>query len=86
MVWTINGRFQVVQRTPPSTSSCATVSQGFVDSGWKDTVPVWPGEMVKIAMHFDPYAGIHMYQCHILEHEDMTMMRNYMIMDSGTEM
>jgi FtsP/CotA-like multicopper oxidase with cupredoxin domain len=22
-----------------------------------------------------------MYHCHILEHEDMTMMRNYMIMD-----
>jgi len=22
-----------------------------------------------------------MYHCHILEHEDMTMMRNYMIME-----
>ena len=25
--------------------------------------------------------GMFMYHCHILEHEDMTMMRNYMIMD-----
>jgi FtsP/CotA-like multicopper oxidase with cupredoxin domain len=23
-----------------------------------------------------------MYHCHILEHEDMTMMRNLMVMDS----
>ncbi len=27
---------------------------------------------------------MYMYHCHILEHEDMTMMRNLMI--SGTEM
>ena len=76
-----NVQFQVVQRTPPSTSSYATANQGFVDSGWKDTVLVWPGERVKVAMKFDPYAGMYMYHCHILEHEDMTMMRNYMIMD-----
>jgi len=75
-----NVQFQVVQRTPPAISSYATVNQGFVDSGWKDTVLVWPGERVKIAMMFEPYAGMYMYHCHILEHEDMTMMRNYMIM------
>ncbi|MBI4790379.1 MAG: multicopper oxidase family protein [Chloroflexi bacterium] len=77
-----NVQFQVVQRTPPAaTSSYSTISQGLVDSGWKDTVLVWPGERVKIAMTFAPYAGMYMYHCHILEHEDMTMMRNYMIMD-----
>ena len=76
-----NVQFQVLQRTAPSTSSYATVNQGFVDSGWKDTVLVWPGERVKIAMKFDSYTGMYMYHCHILEHEDMTMMRNYMIMD-----
>ena len=76
-----NVQFQVVQRTAPSTSSYASVNQGFVDSGWKDTVLVWPGERVKIAMRFSPYSGMYMYHCHILEHEDMTMMRNYMIMD-----
>ena len=31
-------------------------------------------------MNFSPYTGMYMYHCHILEHEDMTMMRNYMIM------
>ncbi|MEW5956966.1 MAG: multicopper oxidase family protein [Chloroflexota bacterium] len=76
-----NVQFQVVQRTPPSTSSYATINQGLVDSGWKDTVLVWPGERVKVAMKFGPHAGMYMYHCHILEHEDMTMMRNYMIMD-----
>ena len=76
-----NIQFQVVQRTTPSTSSYATISQGLVDTGWKDTVLVWPGERVKIAMKFGPHMGMYMYHCHILEHEDMTMMRNYMIMD-----
>ncbi len=77
-----NIQFQVVQRTPPSsTSSYSTANQGLVDSGWKDTVLVWPGERVKVAMKFEPYTGMYMYHCHILEHEDMTMMRNYMIMD-----
>jgi FtsP/CotA-like multicopper oxidase with cupredoxin domain len=75
-------QFQVVQRTmTTASSSYATVNQGFVDGGWKDTVLVWPGERVKIAMEFGPYEGMYMYHCHILEHEDMTMMRNYMIME-----
>jgi FtsP/CotA-like multicopper oxidase with cupredoxin domain len=76
-----NVQFQVLQRTAPSSSSYATINQGLVDSGWKDTVLVWPGERVKIAMMFAPYEGMYMYHCHILEHEDMTMMRNYMIME-----
>jgi spore coat protein A len=35
---------------------------------------------VKVAMRFTDYAGMYMYHCHILEHEDMTMMRNLMVM------
>jgi FtsP/CotA-like multicopper oxidase with cupredoxin domain len=77
-----NVQFQVLQRTPSTSSSYATINQGLVDSGWKDTVLVWPGERVKIAMNFAPYTGMYMYHCHILEHDDMGMMRNYMIMDS----
>ena len=77
-----NAMFQVLKRTPPaSLSSYNTVNQGFLDTGWKDTVIVWPGERVRIAMTFGPHMGMYMYHCHILEHEDMTMMRNYMIMD-----
>ena len=81
-----NVQFQVVQRTPSPASSYATINQGLIDTGWKDTVLVWPGERVKIAMMFGPHAGMYMYHCHILEHEDMTMMRNYMIMDHSMPM
>jgi FtsP/CotA-like multicopper oxidase with cupredoxin domain len=38
-----NIQFQVVQRTPPSSlTSYNTIKDGLVDSGWKDTVLVWP--------------------------------------------
>jgi len=81
-----NVQFQVVERLAAYTpGSYATVNQGFVDSGWKDTVLVWPGERVKIAMMFGPHTGMYMYHCHILEHEDMTMMRNLMVLDPGME-
>jgi spore coat protein A len=43
--------------------------------GWKDTVRVNPNEMVTIAMIFEGFTGRFMYHCHILEHEDMDMMR-----------
>ncbi len=52
-----NVQFQVVQRSGSPASSYSTVNQGFVDSGWKDTVIVWPGERVKIAMKFSPHGG-----------------------------
>lgn len=76
-----NVQFQVVKRTASSASGYSSINQGFVDSGWKDTVMVYPGERVKIAMSFGPEMGMYMYHCHILEHEDMGMMRNMMIMD-----
>lgn len=78
-----NCQFQVVQRSNMfAFNSYDTISKGLVDSGWKDTVLVWPGERVKIAMTFGPEIGMYMYHCHILEHENMGMMRNYMILDS----
>jgi FtsP/CotA-like multicopper oxidase with cupredoxin domain len=77
-----NVMFQVIQRNAAGAASgYSTANQGFLDTGWKDTVIVWPGERVKIAMTFGPHMGMYMYHCHILEHEDMTMMRNLMIMD-----
>ncbi len=77
-----NVMFQVVGRNASGVpSGYSTANQGFLDTGWKDTVIVWPGERVKIAITFGPHMGMYMYHCHILEHEDMTMMRNYMIMD-----
>ena len=47
------------------------------DLGQKDTILVWPGESVKIAIDFaHPFAGsqIYLFHCHNLEHEDGGMM------------
>ena len=74
-------QFQVLERKvrPEMTANWETVSAGFVDEGWKDTVLVMPGERVKLLLKFEDYAGLYVYHCHNLEHEDLGMMRNYRI-------
>ncbi|MDO9423147.1 MAG: multicopper oxidase domain-containing protein [Methylobacter sp.] len=74
-------QFQVVKREMSSRSgdSYATVSSGFIDGGWKDTVLVMPGEKVTILKPFNDFKGLFMYHCHNLEHEDMGMMRDFLI-------
>ncbi|WP_332774921.1 multicopper oxidase family protein [Polaromonas sp.] len=56
-----------------------TVKAGFVDEGWKDTVLVMPGEHVRILLGFADYPGLFPYHCHMLEHEDSGLMRNYLV-------
>jgi FtsP/CotA-like multicopper oxidase with cupredoxin domain len=56
-----------------------TVKDGFVDTGWKDVVLVMPGERVKIIKPFDNYTGLFTYHCHNLEHEDLGMMRDFLV-------
>lgn len=54
------------------------------DLGWTDTVVVWPGEVVRIAIDFSqPYSGVqrYMFHCHNLEHEDMGMMMTFAVTD-----
>lgn len=74
-------QFRVIGRTVASwaTRQHDTVSSGFVDEGWKDTVLVMPGERVRILLRFADYAGLFLYHCHMLEHEDSGMMRNYLV-------
>jgi len=57
----------------------ATMREGFVVSGWKDTVLVTPGECVRIIKPFHDFKGLFMYHCHNLEHEDMGMMRQFSV-------
>ncbi|MEO8839002.1 MAG: multicopper oxidase domain-containing protein, partial [Herbaspirillum sp.] len=57
----------------------ATVKAGFLDEGWKDTVLVMPGERVQILLRFADYPGLFLYHCHMLEHEDSGLMRNYLV-------
>jgi spore coat protein A len=47
------------------------------EMGWKDTVRVPTGQITRIIMKFVPYTGHYVYHCHILEHEDMDMMRPF---------
>ncbi len=74
-------QFQIVERIVADRyrPTWSTVSAGFVDEGWHDTVLVMPGEEVRLLMKFEDYEGLYLYHCHNLEHEDMGMMRNYRV-------
>ncbi|MCF8060691.1 MAG: multicopper oxidase family protein [Bacteriovoracaceae bacterium] len=65
-------QFQVLKRLPGQLTGC-------LDSGWKDTILVMPGDRVQVLKRFNTYKGIFLYHCHNLEHEDMSMMRNFKI-------
>ncbi|HEY8141542.1 MAG TPA: DNRLRE domain-containing protein [Kofleriaceae bacterium] len=47
------------------------------EDGWKDTVLVAPNEMVRVIARFEDFAGRFPYHCHMLEHEDHAMMRQF---------
>lgn len=74
-------QFQVLSRTigAEEAEDYATVKDGLMSSGWKDTVLVMPGEKVRIIKPFQDFKGPFMYHCHNLEHEDMGMMREFLI-------
>ena len=74
----LHGRqFRVVSRTGGRGGSA--LRAGIVDAGWRDTVLVLPGETVRVQVTFTRHPGVYLYHCHILEHEDMGMMRNFRV-------
>lgn len=74
-------QFRVLKRQVSSSFAAAyrRVSAGLVDEGWKDTVLVMPGERVQVLVGFVDYPGLFLYHCHMLEHEDAGLMRNYLV-------
>jgi FtsP/CotA-like multicopper oxidase with cupredoxin domain len=70
-------QFRVISRTGGRITN--SLREGIIDSGWKDTVLVLPGETVRVQVTFTNHLGIYLYHCHILEHEDMGMMRNFRV-------
>lgn len=75
--------FRVLARggSPQQLAPSVVSEQGLTatDLGWKDTVLVWPGETVRLAVDFShPYPGdqVYLFHCHNLEHEDQGMMIN----------
>jgi spore coat protein A len=65
----LNGEEMVMQATP------TRPERG--DRGWKDTVQVGPLEQVRVIARFEDFAGRYPYHCHLLEHEDHGMMRQF---------
>lgn len=79
--------FQVIERvsSPQQVSAIGIFGKGRVvsDLGWKDTVLVWPGETVRIAVDFThnfPDDQTYLLHCHNLEHEDAGMMVNFRVL------
>jgi blue copper oxidase len=74
-------QFQVLDRQGDNSllADYDAVREGILDEGWRDVVLVLPGEKVTIAMRFDDFTGLFLYHCHILEHEDAGMMRNFRV-------
>lgn len=68
--------FQVINREDPN-----NVVRGPEpwETGWKDTVIAYPDEITRIKARFD-IAGMYVWHCHILEHEDNEMMRPYIVL------
>jgi FtsP/CotA-like multicopper oxidase with cupredoxin domain len=51
------------------------------EAGWKDTVIAYPGEVTRVKALFD-VAGLYVWHCHILSHEDNEMMVPYCVGDT----
>lgn len=84
------GHFQVVDRQNFSatvgtnlslsniTLPTAAVAAAGQEQTWKDTVITYPGQVTRIRVKFEN-AGLFVWHCHILEHEDHDMMRPLLI-------
>jgi len=80
-------QFQVVDRQSLMMNDDGTVVQPVMlmgaarapelwETGYKDTVIAYPGEVTRVKAKFD-LPGLFVWHCHILEHEDNEMMRPF---------
>lgn len=53
------------------------------EKGPKDTVRVPASTLTRIKVKFRLHVGLYMYHCHILDHEDMEMMRPLLVIPPG---
>jgi bilirubin oxidase len=81
--------FQVVNRqrlatdadgitTQPATPVGAPIPPEVWETGFKDTVISYPGQVARIKVFFD-IPGLYVWHCHILSHEDNEMMRPFCV-------
>lgn len=73
-------RFEVVSRSAIPGVVPGPVPVGVLpwEKGFKDTVIAYPGEITRVKARFD-IAGLYVWHCHIVEHEDNEMMRPYVV-------
>jgi spore coat protein A len=69
-VFTNNAIVPIGSRVPPNAN----------EAGWKDTVRATPNEITRVITRFDGFPGRYPYHCHILEHEDHEMMRQFQVL------
>ena len=58
----------------------STGAPGPYDAGFKDVLDLRPSEQATVIARFGPYRGRYVLHCHNLEHEDMGMMRPFVVM------
>jgi FtsP/CotA-like multicopper oxidase with cupredoxin domain len=51
------------------------------ETGRKDTVTVFPGQVTRVKAHFD-LEGLYVWHCHIVSHEDNEMMRPFTVVST----
>ena len=73
--------FRVLERIQSGAfpTQVASMQNGFLDEGLKDTTLIMPGETLKLVQKPLFYTGKFLYHCHNLEHEDSGMMRNFQV-------
>ena len=69
-------QFEVVDREPIAGGMTRPPEDW--ETGQKDTVIAYPGEITRVKALFDR-PGLFVWHCHIVEHEDNEMMRPYHI-------
>ncbi len=68
-------QFEVLNRQPFDSAPRAPEPW---ETGLKDTVIAYPGQITRVKAHFDR-PGLFVWHCHLVEHEDNEMMRPYRI-------
>jgi len=73
-------QFEVLDRQSMDGSAARPPESG--ETGRKDTVISYPGEITRVQLRFD-ISGLFVWHCHILEHEDNEMMRPLIVEDTS---
>jgi spore coat protein A len=69
-------QFQILDKADLATGTPIPLQPWEINT-WKDMVQVPPNSKVRVIMKFEDYPGKFPYHCHLLDHEDHEMMRQF---------